>query len=122
MIDIHSNKIYSVQFLGFIPGFAYLGTLDNKISLPRKKNPDKNVLKGSVAIAENYTAIYPVTSPGGWNIVGQIPFDIFDLQNPKPSLFLPGDEVNFFPVSHSEFQKIKKHNLSLNELIKEYSS
>ena len=70
LISIHSNKIYFVQFLGFIPGFAYLGTLDKRISLPRKKNPDKHVPKGSVAIAEDYTAIYPVNSPGGWNIIG----------------------------------------------------
>ena len=96
LIDIHSNKIYSVQFLGFIPGFAYLGTLDNKISLPRKKNPDKNVFKGSVAIAENYTAIYPVTSPGGWNIIGHTKYEIL---NEKFSVkFKPGDKVKFVSI------------------------
>ena len=73
LIDIHTNKIYIVQFLGFVPGFAYLGSLDKRISLPRKINPDKNVPKGSVAIAENYTAIYPVTSLGvGISLATQI--------------------------------------------------
>ena len=73
MIDIHSNKIYFVQFLGFVPGFAYLGTLDKEFLYLEKINPDKNVPKGSVAIAENYTAIYPVTSPGvGISLATQI--------------------------------------------------
>ena len=93
LISIHSNKIYFVQFLGFIPGFAYLGTLDKRISLPRKKNPDKHVPKGSVAIAENYTAIYPVNSPGGWNIIGHTEYEIL---NKKFSIkFKPGDKVKF---------------------------
>ena len=96
LISIHSNKIYSVQFLGFIPGFAYLGTLDNRISLPRKKNPDKYVPKGSVAIAENYTAIYPVNSPGGWNIIGYTNYEIL---NEKFSIiFKPGDKVKFVSI------------------------
>ena len=96
LISIHSNKIYFVQFLGFIPGFAYLVTLDKRISLPRKKNPDKNVLKGSVAIAEDYTAIYPVNSPGGWNIIGHTEYEIL---NKKFSIkFKPGDKVKFVSI------------------------
>lgn len=96
LIDIHSNKIYSVQFLGFIPGFAYLGTLDKRISLPRKKNPDKHVPKGSIAIAENYTAIYPVTSPGGWNIIGHTEYEILNEQ--FSIKFKPGDKVKFVSI------------------------
>ena len=96
LIDIHTNKIYIVQFLGFIPGFAYLGPLDKRISLPRKINPDKNVPKGSVAIAENYTAIYPVTSPGGWNIIGHTNYEMI---NEKFSIKLkPGDKVKFVSI------------------------
>ena len=96
LISIHSNKIYFVQFLGFIPGFAYLGTLDKRISLPRKKNPDKHVPKGSVAIAEDYTAIYPVNSPGGWNIIGHTEYEIL---NKKFSIkFKPGDKVKFVSI------------------------
>ena len=96
LIDIHTNKIYIVQFLGFIPGFAYLGSLDKRISLPRKINPDKNVPKGSVAIAENYTAIYPVTSPGGWNIIGHTNYEMI---NEKFSIKLkPGDKVKFVSI------------------------
>jgi len=96
LIDIHTNKIYIVQFLGFVPGFAYLGSLDKRISLPRKINPDKNVPKGSVAIAENYTAIYPVTSPGGWNIIGHTNYEMI---NEKFSIKLkPGDKVKFVSI------------------------
>ena len=96
LIDIHTNKIYIVQFLGFVPGFAYLGSLDKRISLPRKINPDKNVPKGSVAIAENYTAIYPVTSPGGWNIIGHTNQKMI---NEKFSIKLkPGDKVKFVSI------------------------
>ena len=96
LIDIHTNKIYIVKFLGFVPGFAYLGSLDKRISLPRKINPDKNVPKGSVAIAENYTAIYPVTSPGGWNIIGHTNYEMI---NEKFSIKLkPGDKVKFVSI------------------------
>ena len=96
LIDIHTNKIYIVQFLGFIPGFAYLGSLDKRIALPRKINPDKNIPKGSVAIAENYTAIYPVTSPGGWNIIGHTNYEMI---NENFSIKLkPGDKVKFVSI------------------------
>ena len=122
VINLHSSVNYYTYYIGFMPGFPYLGDIPSQLVTPRLATPRVKIPARSIGIAKNHTCIYPKVSPGGWNIVGQIPFDIFDLQSPKPSLFLPGDEVNFFPVSLSEFQKIKKHNLSLNELIKEYSS
>ena len=122
VINLHSSVRYYTYYIGFMPGFPYLGDVPSQLITPRLPTPRVKIPARSIGIAKNHTCIYPKVSPGGWNIIGQIPFDIFDLQSPKPSLFLPGDEVNFFPVSLSEFQKIKKHNFSYNELIKEYSS
>ena len=122
VINLHSSVRYYTYYIGFMPGFPYLGDVPSQLITPRLATPRVKIPARSIGIAKNHTCIYPKVSPGGWNIIGQIPFDIFDLQCPKPSLFLPGDEVKFFSISLPEFQKIKKHNFSLNELIKEYSS
>ena len=122
VINLHSSVRYYTYYIGFMPGFPYLGDVPSQLITPRLPSPRVKIPPRSIGIAKNHTCIYPKVSPGGWNIIGQIPFDIFDLQSPKPSLFLPGDEVKFFSISLPEFQKIKKHNFSLNELIKEYSS
>ena len=122
IINLHSSINYYTYYIGFMPGFPYLGDVPSQLITPRLATPRVKIPARSIGIAKNHTCIYPKLSPGGWNIIGQIPFDIFDLHRPKPSLFLPGDEVKFFSVSLSEFQKIKKHNFSLNELTKEYSS
>ena len=122
VINLHSSVRYYTYYIGFMPGFPYLGDVPSQLITPRLPTPRVKIPARSIGIAKNHTCIYPKVSPGGWNIIGQIPFDIFDLQSPKPSLFLPGDEVKFFSISLPEFQKIKKHNFSLNELIKEYSS
>ncbi len=78
VINIHSSKIYDVYAIGFLPGFAYLGILDKKISTKRLKTPRKEIPKGSVAIADNQTAVYPRVSPGGWNIIGKTTFEFFN--------------------------------------------
>ena len=122
VINLHSSVSYYTYYLGFMPGFPYLGDVPSQLITPRLPTPRVKIPPRSIGIAKNHTCIYPKVSPGGWNIIGQIPFDIFDLQSSYPSLFLPGDEVKFYSVSLPEFQKIKKHNFSLNELIKEYSS
>ena len=122
IINLHSSVNYYTYYIGFMPGFPYLGDVPSQLITPRLATPRVKIPARSIGIAKNHTCIYPKNSPGGWNIIGQIPFDIFDLQSSYPSLFLPGDEVKFYSISLSEFQKIKKHNFSLNELIKEYSS
>ncbi len=122
IINLHSSVNYYTYYIGFMPGFPYLGDVPSQLITPRLATPRVKIPARSIGIAKNHTCIYPKVSPGGWNIIGQIPFDIFDLQSSYPSLFLPGDEVKFYSVSLSEFQKIKKHNFSLNKLIKEYSS
>lgn len=103
VIEIHSSKIYDVYAVGFLPGFAYLAEVDNKIAVPRLTTPRIKVPKGSVAIANNQTAIYPIESPGGWNIIGKTNFKLFDksLKNLSPISF--NSKIKFNPITKKEF-------------------
>ena len=103
IIQIHSNKLYDVYAIGFLPGFAYLAKVDERIALPRLSTPRKIVPKGSVAIADIQTAIYPQQSPGGWNIVGKTVFELFDKKLDNLSPLNVGDKVKFNPISKEEF-------------------
>ncbi len=107
IIDLHVAKIYRVFMLGFLPGFAYMGTVDERIVMPRKSNPRNSVPAGSVGIAGWQTGIYPLTSPGGWNIIGRTPLRLFDVSKNDPCLFQPNDEVKFIPISLAEFHQIQ---------------
>ncbi|HET8838572.1 MAG TPA: 5-oxoprolinase subunit PxpB [Flavobacteriaceae bacterium] len=102
IISLHSSKIYTLYFMGFLPGFLYLGTLPKSLRLPRKKQPRKRIEKGAVGIAENQTGIYPKSSPGGWQIIGNCPVDLFQPNYLPPSIFSPGDQIEFYPVSLEE--------------------
>jgi KipI family sensor histidine kinase inhibitor len=93
VIDLHSSETYQLVMYGFIPGFAYLKGVNDLLRLPRKKTPSLNTRKGSVAIAENYTGIYPVDIQGGWHVVG---FTDFNFMNNQP--LVPGDFVEFYPL------------------------
>lgn len=103
IIQIHSNKIYDVYAIGFLPGFAYLGKIDEKIVMPRVITPRKLVPKGSVAIADFQTAVYPKDSPGGWNIIGKTTFEFFDKNLKNLSPLSVGDKIKFNPISKKEF-------------------
>lgn len=103
IIQIHSSKLYDVYAIGFLPGFAYLASVDERIALPRLSTPRKIVPKGSVAIADTQTAIYPQQSPGGWNIVGKTVFELFDKKLDNLSPLNVGDKVKFNPISKDEF-------------------
>lgn len=104
LVELHVNKTYRVYMIGFLPGFAYMGRVDRKITAPRLSKPRLHVAQGSVGIAGDQTGIYPVDSPGGWNIIGKTALKLFDPTSMEsPVLFQPGDEVNFFPVSREEF-------------------
>ncbi len=103
IIKIHSNKLYDVYAIGFLPGFAYLAKVDEKIAFPRLSTPRKIVPKGSVAIADFQTAIYPQQSPGGWNIIGKTTFELFDKKLETLSPLSVGDKVKFNPISKEEF-------------------
>ncbi|KZN61750.1 5-oxoprolinase subunit PxpB [Pseudoalteromonas luteoviolacea] len=101
VIELHSSQAYQVKFLGFLPGFAYLGELDKQLHLPRLASPRTHVPKGSVAIAEDLTAVYPSESPGGWRLIGQTNMTLFDHHSKTPSIFQPGDIVKFIPSKES---------------------
>ena len=103
IIEIHSNKTYDVYAIGFLPGFAYLASVDERIALPRLETPRKQIPKGSVAIANTQTAVYPQESPGGWNIVGRTAMELFDKNLENLSLFNVGDKVKFNSITKSEF-------------------
>lgn len=95
VVRVHSERIYTVYMMGFTPGFPYMGKLDNAIVTPRLEVPRTNVPAGSVAIAGSQTGIYPLTSPGGWRLIGHTSLVLFDPQSETPFLFAPGDEVKF---------------------------
>mgnify|MGYP003147211370 CR=1 FL=1 len=107
IIEYHSSVFYDLYFIGFLPGFLYLGGLDKKLTISRKKTPRKSVPKGSVGIGENQTGIYPKSSPGGWQIIGRCPVDLFNKNQVPPSPFKAGSKVKFYPVSKDEFHQIE---------------
>ncbi|MGX1024045.1 5-oxoprolinase subunit PxpB [Flavobacterium sp. CS20] len=115
IIQIHTEQIYTLYFIGFLPGFLYLGDVDKRIQIPRHQTPRQNVEKGSVGIAENQTGIYPMRSPGGWQIVGQTPIDLFDVNRKPPSPFHPGDQIQFFAIDKSEFDRLKNADISIEK-------
>lgn len=104
IIGIHCAKLYDVYLLGFLPGFAYMGIVDDRIATPRRSTPRTLVPRGSVGIAGNQTGIYPSDSPGGWQIIGRTPVELFNPSADQPSFFLPGDEVKFYPITKHEFE------------------
>jgi inhibitor of KinA len=104
IIQIHSETIYRVYMLGFLPGFPYMGEVDERIAVPRKQQPRLKVEAGSIGIAGKQTGIYPVASPGGWQIIGRTPLNIFDVKREPSVLVNPGDTVQFYPISKDEFE------------------
>ena len=97
VVDIHASREYEAYFLGFVPGFAYLGEVDSRIAAPRRKSPRTAVPAGSVGIAGGQTGVYPRSTPGGWNLIGRTDIQLFD-QNRGVSLIEPGDRVRFVSI------------------------
>lgn len=108
VINLHSEPIYTVYFIGFLPGFLYLGGLDPRLQISRKEQPRMKVEKGAVGIGENQTGIYPKSSPGGWQIIGNSPVPLFDKNKIPPCEILPGSKVKFYPVSVPQFREISE--------------
>jgi inhibitor of KinA len=106
VVAIHAGVTYRVYMLGFVPGFAYMGSVDDRIAAPRRATPRTAVPPGSVAIAGNQTGVYPIATPGGWNIVGRTPMKLFDPNRPQPSSFRAGDSVRFKPISRRDFDTL----------------
>ena len=93
-----------------MPGLPFMGDIDESLSVPRKLSPRVNVPKGSVGIVDNLCVIYPNNSPGGWNIIGSTPLNLFLKNNIEPTVLKPGNQVKFISISKSEFDLIRKSN------------
>jgi inhibitor of KinA len=98
----HTATVYRVYMIGFTPGYPYMGELSAELAVPRRATPRTKVPKGSVGIAQRQTGIYPVESPGGWQIIGWTPIELFDPRRRLPSLLEMGDEVQFDAVQSEE--------------------
>jgi inhibitor of KinA len=107
VIKRHTAGNYLVYFIGFSPGFPYIGGMDETLATPRLDTPRKKVPLGSVAVANNQTGIYPIESPGGWNLIGRTPLPIFNINDPENSLVNIGDELHFRSISQDEFDQMK---------------
>ena len=107
VIKRHTAGNYLVYFIGCSPGFPYIGGMDETLATPRLDTPRKKVPLGSVAVANNQTGIYPIESPGGWNLIGRTPLPIFNIKDPENSLVDIGYELHFRSISQSEFDQMK---------------
>ena len=108
IINLHSEKLYRVYFIGFLPGFCYLGGLNKRLFVERKPNPRLHVAKGSVAIGGTQTGVYPGESAGGWNIIGKTPVDFFNIHLEHPCFAKAGDFIKFITIDKDEFFQIEK--------------
>lgn len=108
IIQIHTGKPYLIYMLGFMPGFPFLGGLDESIATPRKASPRKEIPAGSVGIANAQTGIYPLASPGGWNIIGKTPLKLFDPKRDPEVYYEAGDYIKFKRISKEEYDAIEQ--------------
>ncbi len=107
VVAIHAATDYPIYMIGFTPGFCYLGGLDRRIHTPRRKTPRTLLPGGSVGIAEAQTGMYPVDSPGGWQIIGRTPLRLFAPERENPFLYEAGDRIRFVPVTGREYERIR---------------
>jgi inhibitor of KinA len=108
VIHLHTSSTYQIYMLGFLPGFAYMGQVDDRIACPRKPQPVL-VEPGSVGIAGKQTGIYPLRSPGGWQIIGSTPLKLFNKDKDEPVLFKPVGRVQFYSITIDEFNHLKNN-------------
>ncbi|WP_438315473.1 5-oxoprolinase subunit PxpB [Sporosarcina sp. FA9] len=113
VIALHTGQIYTVYMIGFLPGFPYLGELDAALCVPRLEKPRLKVPKGTVGIGFNQTGIYPLESPGGWNILGRTPLDLYCPNREESFLLQAGDFVSFYSISVDEYFEME-HELEIN--------
>src|SRR5208337_503765 len=110
VIRLHSSPTYLVYFLGFSPGFVYLGGLPEILHTPRLATPRPSIAGGSVGIAGSQTGIYPVDSPGGWKLIGRTPLRMFDPEATPPTRLQPGDRMKFVPIDRATFDKMHRRS------------
>ncbi|PIC81618.1 kinase inhibitor [Sporosarcina sp. P18a] len=108
VIEIHTTPEYLVYMIGFAPGFPFLGGLDERIATPRKLTPRTSIPPGSVGIAGKQTGVYPLETPGGWQIIGRTPTELFVPDMSPPSLLQSGDNIKFYPITQKEYDEQKK--------------
>ena len=108
VIRLHASEEYLIYMLGFIAGFPYLGGMNKKIATPRLKSPRVKIEGGSVGIAGEQTGIYPVASPGGWQLIGRTPVKLYDADREKPVLLEAGQYIKFRPVTEEEYKEIEE--------------
>lgn len=108
VIELHASIRYRVYMLGFSPGFPYLGLIPERLAMPRRSTPRTKVPAGSVGIADRQTGIYPITTPGGWQLIGRTPIPIYRKTDPIPFLLKPGDLVEFRPIDRNEFDRLHR--------------
>ena len=108
VIKIHSSKDYLIYMIGFLPGFTYLGGLDERIHTPRLASPRLKIRAGSVGIGGSQTGIYPLDSPGGWQLMGMTPVRTYDPERQTPILVEAGDYIRFIPIDEEEFLRIQE--------------
>ncbi|MEJ5378085.1 MAG: 5-oxoprolinase subunit PxpB [bacterium] len=111
VIRIHSSPCYQIYMMGFTPGFPFLGVLPKILETPRLDTPRLHVPAGSVAIASNQTGIYPISSPGGWRLIGRTPIKLFRPEEREPFLYKAGDLIKFIPVDRKEFDALAQRQL-----------
>src|SRR5580692_8414197 len=109
-IELHCSRMYLVYFLGFAPGFAYLGDVPEELATPRLATPRRSVPEGSVGIAGRQTGVYPISTPGGWRLLGRTPVAMFCPEKAEMSPLRIGDRVRFVPISPEKFAKLKQEN------------
>jgi len=109
IIERHTDAEYLVYMIGFAPGFPYLGGMDKILSTPRRSTPRLKIPAGSVGIAGEQTGVYPMETPGGWQLIGQTPIALFDIQREQPSLLMAGDRVKFAAITEEEYKYFKSH-------------
>lgn len=108
VINIHCSTIYTVYMIGFMPGFPYLGGMSSKIATPRKDFPRTDIQPGTVGIGGEQTGIYPLNSPGGWQLIGRTPILLFNMALTQPSLLKAGQSVKFYPINQNKFKAMSE--------------